>query len=55
VNGNVAVQRWQRTVYVYDKTNVFVPTGFTPNNYGRNDVLKVRAYGFVSLEYFSII
>jgi gliding motility-associated-like protein len=54
VNGNCSSSKMTVKVYVYDKTNVFVPSGFTPNNDGKNDVLKVRAYGIVSLEYFSI-
>lgn len=33
---------------------VFVPTGFTPNNDGRNDVLRPIAAGIKTIEYFSI-
>lgn len=33
---------------------VFVPTGFTPNNDGRNDVLRPIAAGMKNIEYFSI-
>jgi gliding motility-associated-like protein len=54
VNGNCGSSKVAVKVYTYDKTNVFVPSGFTPNNDSKNDVLKVRAYGIVSLEYFSI-
>ncbi|HBX53334.1 MAG TPA: hypothetical protein DEH02_19930 [Bacteroidales bacterium] len=32
-------------VYVEDKDIVFVPNGFSPNNDGRNDVLKVQGFG----------
>ena len=52
--GNCASSKVAVKVYVYDKTNVFVPSAFTPNNDGRNDVLRVRAYGIISLEYFRI-
>jgi gliding motility-associated-like protein len=33
---------------------VFVPTAFTPNNDGKNDVLRAIAAGIKKLEYFSI-
>jgi gliding motility-associated-like protein len=43
------------TVMVY-KTNpsVFVPTGFTPNNDGRNDLLRPIAVGIKNIEYFNV-
>lgn len=33
---------------------VFVPTGFTPNNDGRNDLLRPIAAGITKIDYFSI-
>ena len=54
VNGNCGSSKTAVKVHVYDKTNVFVPSGFTPNNDGKNDILKVKAYGNVTLEYFRI-
>ncbi len=33
---------------------VFVPTAFTPNNDGRNDLLRPISAGIVNIEYFSI-
>lgn len=41
-------------VYVIDKTGIYVPSAFTPNNDGKNDKLKVITFGPVSLNYFTI-
>lgn len=41
-------------VKVLDKTAVYVPTAFSPNRDGRNDVLKAIAYGKVRLVYFTV-
>lgn len=43
------------TVYVF-KTNpyVFVPTAFTPNNDGKNDVLRPIAVGVEKINFFSV-
>jgi gliding motility-associated-like protein len=43
------------TVKVYKVLpSVFVPTGFTPNNDGRNDVLKPIAAGMQSISLFAV-
>ena len=52
--GNCTSTKVAVNVYVYDKTNVFVPSAFTPNSDGKNDELRARAYGIVSLDYFRI-
>jgi gliding motility-associated-like protein len=36
------------------ETNVFVPTGFTPNKNGANDVLRPLLYNIASLNYFKV-
>jgi gliding motility-associated-like protein len=43
------------TVRIF-KTNpqIFVPTGFTPNSDGRNDVIRPIAAGIAKIEYFRI-
>lgn len=43
------------TVKVFKtKPSVFVPSGFTPNNDGRNDLLRPIAAGIKQIEYFTI-
>lgn len=43
------------TVRIFKTTpRVFVPTGFTPNGDGRNDVFRPTAAGIAKLEYFSV-
>ena len=41
-------------VTVVDKTAIYVPTAFTPNWDGKNDVLRITAHGAVKLHYFTI-
>ena len=42
-------------VYVYKlKPDILVPTGFTPNGDGRNDILKPILMGISTLNYFQI-
>jgi len=36
------------------KAEIIVPNAFTPNNGGRNDILKVNAFGIQSLKYFRV-
>ena len=41
-------------VTVFKGSAIYVPTGFTPNNDGRNDILKPAYIGIKSLSYFTI-
>lgn len=41
-------------IKVVDETKVFVPTGFTPNADGKNDVLKPIVFGILELDFFTI-
>ncbi len=41
-------------VKIFKGSAVYVPTGFTPNNDGRNDILKPMYIGIKSLSYFTI-
>jgi gliding motility-associated-like protein len=42
------------TVKIFKGSSVFVPTGFTPDNNGLNDLLKPAYYGIKSLDYFKV-
>lgn len=42
------------TVTVIDKTEVYVPTAFTPNGDGVNDLFRLKAFGLASLDYFNV-
>jgi gliding motility-associated-like protein len=36
------------------RTQVFVPTGFTPDNNGQNDLLRPKLINFRSIKYFRV-
>jgi gliding motility-associated-like protein len=54
VKGACASNLLAVSVKVIDKTAVYVPTAFTPNSDGKNDVLKAIPYGKVKLIHFTI-
>ncbi|MEI9807723.1 MAG: gliding motility-associated C-terminal domain-containing protein [Bacteroidota bacterium] len=41
-------------VIVFKSTAIYVPTGFTPNDDGKNDILKPLYAGIKSLDYFKV-
>jgi len=41
-------------ITVVDRTGIYVPTAFTPNNDGKNDRLRIVAYGRVKLHNFTV-
>ena len=41
-------------IRVFNSPGVLVPSGFTPNNDGLNDLLKPRYNGIKRLDYFSV-
>jgi gliding motility-associated-like protein len=42
------------TVTVVESIGIYVPTAFTPNGDGLNDLLRLKAPGLASLEYFTV-
>lgn len=41
-------------IKIYKGPEIYVPTGFTPNGDGLNDVFRVRAVGITGFEYLSV-
>lgn len=54
VNGICSSELVPVKITVVDQAGIYVPTAFTPNSDGKNDVLKVVAYGKYKLHYFTI-
>jgi gliding motility-associated-like protein len=38
----------------FDKSTIYIPSGFTPNGDGKNDILKVVPVGIKSFKYFTV-
>src|SRR5690606_31273392 len=54
VNNQCEADTLEKTIEIIDcscKKNLFIPTGFSPNNDGRNDVLYVHANSFELLRF----
>jgi gliding motility-associated-like protein len=41
-------------VKIYKGPDIYVPTGFTPNGDGTNDIFRIRAVGITGFEYLSV-
>ena len=54
INGGCVSQAKQIKITVVDKSEFAVPTAFTPNRDGLNEVLHVKVLGYINLEYFRI-
>jgi gliding motility-associated-like protein len=54
ISGQCKSRRVPVKITVYDKTSIYVPSAFTPNTDGSNDLMKPVTYGPVKLEYFKI-
>lgn len=42
------------TITVVDGIGIYVPTAFTPNGDGLNDLLRLKTYGLANLDYFTV-
>jgi gliding motility-associated-like protein len=52
--GTCASEAVKVNIRVVDKSYFAIPTGFTPNDDGKNDRLPVSIIGYIELKYFRI-